>query len=123
MEKLDIFVIVYLDDILIYTEDDGDEYVAVVQWCKREVAHTTTWSRASLVTCDSRDAQRDWIEYLRWRSREQKCELLKGVQMTFLRKWRNSGHVKCRYRIIGRLISIKVLWESFHPNTPIKGEL
>ena len=35
----------------------------------------------------------------------------------------DSGHMKCRYRIIGRLISIEVLWESFHPNTPIKGEL
>ena len=33
---------------------------------------------------------------------------------------RNSGHMKCRYRIIGRLISIKVLWEFLHPNTPIK---
>ena len=30
-EKLDIFVIVYLDDILIYTEDDGDDHVAAVQ--------------------------------------------------------------------------------------------
>ena len=29
-EKLDIFVIVYLDDILIYTEDDGDGHVAAV---------------------------------------------------------------------------------------------
>ena len=27
-EKLDIFVIVYLDDILIYTNDDGDSHVA-----------------------------------------------------------------------------------------------
>ena len=27
-EKLDIFVIVYLDDILIYTWDDGDSHVA-----------------------------------------------------------------------------------------------
>ena len=33
------------------------------------------------------------------------------------------SHIECRYRIIGRLISIKVLWESFHPNTPIKGKL
>ena len=32
VEKLDIFVIVYLDDILIYTEDDGDGQVAAVQW-------------------------------------------------------------------------------------------
>ena len=31
-EKLDIFVIVYLDDILIYTDDDGDGNVSAVQW-------------------------------------------------------------------------------------------
>ena len=31
-EKLDIFVIVYLDDILIYTDNDGDGHVAVVWW-------------------------------------------------------------------------------------------
>ena len=31
-EKLDIFVIVYLDDILISTEDDGDEHVIAVRW-------------------------------------------------------------------------------------------
>ena len=45
------------------------------------------------------------------------------MQTTSLREWRNSGHVKCRYRVIGRLISNEVLWKSFHPNTPIKGEL
>ena len=32
VEKLDIFVIVYLDDILIYTEDDRDGHVAAVRW-------------------------------------------------------------------------------------------
>ena len=31
-EKLDIFVIVYLDDILIYTDDDGDGHVSAVRW-------------------------------------------------------------------------------------------
>ena len=36
---------------------------------------------------------------------------------------RNLGHVKYRHRIIGKLISIEVLWESFHPNTLIKNEL
>ena len=40
------------------------------------------------VTCYSKDAQRDWIECLRLRSREQKCEFLKGVQTTFLREGR-----------------------------------
>ena len=31
-EKFDIFVIVYLDDILIYTEDNRNSHVAAVQW-------------------------------------------------------------------------------------------
>ena len=31
-KKLDIFVIVYLDEILIYTEDLGQSHVAAVQW-------------------------------------------------------------------------------------------
>ena len=32
MEKFDIFVIVYLDDILIYTEDDEDGHVIAIRW-------------------------------------------------------------------------------------------
>ena len=32
VEKLDIFVIVYLDDIFIYTDDDGDGHIAAVRW-------------------------------------------------------------------------------------------
>ena len=31
-EKLDVFVIVYLDDILIYTEDPGQSHVDAVYW-------------------------------------------------------------------------------------------
>ena len=31
-EKLNIFVIVYLDDILIYTKDDRIGHIAAVQW-------------------------------------------------------------------------------------------
>ena len=31
-KKLDIFVIVYLDDILIYTENEGQDHVEAVQW-------------------------------------------------------------------------------------------
>ena len=31
-KKLDIFVIVFLDDIFIYTEDDGGGHIAAVRW-------------------------------------------------------------------------------------------
>ena len=31
-EKLDIFVVVYLDDILIYTEDPGQPHVEAIRW-------------------------------------------------------------------------------------------
>ena len=31
-EKLDIFVIMFLDDILICTKDDGDSHVATIRW-------------------------------------------------------------------------------------------
>ena len=36
-EKLDIFVIVYLDDILIYTEDPGQAHVNAVRWVLEEL--------------------------------------------------------------------------------------
>ncbi len=32
VEKLDIFIVVYLDDILVYTEDPGQSHVDVVRW-------------------------------------------------------------------------------------------
>lgn len=31
-EKLDVFVMVYLDDILIYTKDPGWQHIVAVQW-------------------------------------------------------------------------------------------
>ena len=61
----------------------------------------------NLVTCYSKDVQRDWIEYLK--SCKQMCKFLKIMQLTFLKKWRNTDHMKYRYKIIGRLISIGVL--------------
>ena len=37
VEKFDIFVIVYLDDILIYTEDERDSHVAVIWWVLKQL--------------------------------------------------------------------------------------
>ena len=37
LEKLDIFVIVYLDDILIYTEDDRNGHVVAVRWVLKQL--------------------------------------------------------------------------------------
>ncbi len=31
-EKLEVLVIVYLDDILIYTESEGEKYVQAIRW-------------------------------------------------------------------------------------------
>ena len=36
-EKLDIFVIIYLDNIFIYTDNNGDGYVAAVQWVLKQL--------------------------------------------------------------------------------------
>ena len=78
---------------------------------KREVARTTAWPRTGLVTCDSRDAQRDWIECLGlveviWI----KVQIPKRCANDFsqeVEKFRSS--IKCRYMVIGRLIAIEVL--------------
>ena len=35
-EKLNIFVIVYLDDILIYIKDDWDGHVAAIRWVLKQ---------------------------------------------------------------------------------------
>ncbi len=44
-EKLDIFVIVYLDDILIYTEDLGPLYIDAVRYVLEQL-----WKHGHFVT-------------------------------------------------------------------------
>ena len=36
-EKLNIFIIVYLDDIFIYTDDNGDDHVAALRWVLKQL--------------------------------------------------------------------------------------
>ena len=75
-----------------------------------------------LVTCYFRDAQCEQMKLssevtqTKVRNPEKVCKRLFSEE-------EDSGHVKYRYKIIGRLISIKVLWKFFPPNTLIKGEL
>ena len=37
VEKLDVFVIVYLDDILIYTKDKSEGHVQAVRWALNQL--------------------------------------------------------------------------------------
>ena len=48
---------------------------------------------------------------------------LKKVYKQLFSEEEDSNHVEYRYKIIGRLIFIKVLWKSFYSNTPIKDKL
>ena len=75
-----------------------------------------------LVTYYSKNAQRECMKissevtYTKVWNPKKMCKRL-------LSEEEDSGHVKYRCRIIGRLISIKVLWESSHLNTSINYEL
>ena len=88
-----------------------------VVFCKKEVARTRL-RHVLLQECSAwiDGAQLSEVTWIKVWNPEKVCKQLFSEE-------EDSGHVECRYRIIGRLISIEVLWESFHPNTPITGAL
>ena len=56
-EKLGIFVIIYQDDILIYTNSDGDSYVVAIRWVleyNRLNLVTTTRLRGGMLSVNGR---------------------------------------------------------------------
>ena len=61
-EKLDIFVIVYLDDILIYTEDDGDGHVAAVQWVLEQLRKFSLYT--NLKKCRYHQDEVRFLDYI-----------------------------------------------------------
>ena len=75
----DIFVIVYLDDILIYTEDDGDGHVAAVQWVLEQLRKFSlygklkkcrfyqdkVWFLGYVVTSEGIRMENKWIEAIK----------------------------------------------------------
>ena len=80
-EKLDIFVIVYLDDILIYTEDPGQPHVKVVRWVLDQLRKYSLF--ANLKKCRFHQDEVCFLKYVM---------LSKGISMEakrieVVRKW------------------------------------
>ena len=61
-EKLDIFVIVYLDNILIYTEDPGQPHIEVVRWVLDQLRKYSLF--ANLKKCYFHQNEICFLEYV-----------------------------------------------------------
>ena len=61
-EKFNIFVIVYLDNILIYTDDDGDGHVAAVQWVLEQLSKFSLF--ANLKKCQFHQKEVRFLGYV-----------------------------------------------------------
>ena len=61
-EKLDVFVIVYLDDILIYTEDPGQPHVDAVRWVLDQLRKYSLF--ANLKKCRFHQDEIRFLEYV-----------------------------------------------------------
>ncbi len=61
-EKLNIFVVVYLDDILIYTEDPGRPHVNVVQWVLKQLRKYSFY--ANLKKCRFHEDKIRFIDFV-----------------------------------------------------------
>ena len=61
-KKLNIFVIVYLDDILIYTEDPGQAHVDAVRWVLEELRKNGLF--ANLKKCRFHKDEVRFLEYV-----------------------------------------------------------
>ena len=62
VEKLNIFVIVYLDDIFIYTDDDGDGYVTAVRWVLEQLRKFSLY--ANLKKCQFHQDEVRFLGYV-----------------------------------------------------------
>ena len=79
-EKLDIFVIVYLNDILIYTEDPGQAHVDAVQWVFEELRKNNLF--ANLKKCRFHKDKICFLRYVisaqRVRMKEERIDIVKN---------------------------------------------
>ena len=80
-EKLDVFVIVYLDDILIYTEDAGQGHVEAVRWVLGELQKYGLF--ASLKKCHFHQEEVCFLGYIvssqRIRMEEKRIDPIKAL--------------------------------------------
>ena len=78
-KKFDIFVIVYLDNILIYTDDDGDVHVIAVQWVLEQLKKF--WLFANLKKCQFHQKEVWFLGYVVFlksiRMKDEKIEAVK----------------------------------------------
>ena len=61
-KKLNIFVIVYLDDILIYTEDPGQSHIDAAQWVLKNLRRHSFF--ANLKKCRFHQAEIRFLGYV-----------------------------------------------------------
>ena len=80
IEKLDIFVIVYLDDIFIYTKDPSQAYVDVVCWIFEELRRNGLF--ANLKKCRFHKDEVRFLGYVvlaqRVRMKEERIDIIKN---------------------------------------------
>ena len=62
IEKLDVFVIVYLDNILIYTKNPGQSYVKAVRWVLNQFRKYSLF--ANLKKCRFYQDEVRFLEYM-----------------------------------------------------------
>ena len=80
-KKLDIFVIVYLDDILIYTKDDGDGHVAAVRWVLEQLRKFSLY--ANLKKCRFHQDEVWFLGYVV----SSKSIRMEGKQVEAIKQW------------------------------------
>ena len=88
VEKLDVFIIIYLDDILIYTKDLGQPHVEAVRWMLDQLRKYSLF--ASLKKCLF---HQDEVCFLGYIVSSQRVSI-EAEQIKVVRKWLESKSVQ-----------------------------
>ncbi len=80
-EKLNIFVMMYLDDILIYTESEGEEHVQAVWWVLDQL-----WKYSLLANLKKCCFHQDEVRFLDYIVSHQ-CNQMEEKRIKAVRNW------------------------------------